>query len=142
MRTRTSVISAAATAALAVSLGLGAAPAASAVTTAGGVASSGHSSSIDSALAAVSPDYSNVLLYPRANEQGGATLHQCIRGADPEAVPPVASVTNNCEYRIYLQEVLGGTSGWSYCINPKTTVNVPSAYQSPRGLKIGQAESC
>lgn len=142
MRTRFSVISAAATAALAVSLGLGAAPAASAMTTAGSLAVSGHASSINSALTGASPDVNNVLLYPRANEQGGATLKQCIESADPLVVPPVASVKNNCEYRIYLQEVLGGASGWTYCINPKATVNVPSRYQDPRGLKIGQAEGC
>jgi hypothetical protein len=131
MHWRSLIISAASTAALVVSVGLWASPAASAMTT-----------SMNPALTAVSPDISNALLYPRANEQGGATLKQCIRGADPLVVPPVASVKNNCEYRIYLQQVLGGTSGWSYCINPKATVNVPSMYQDPRGLKIGQAASC
>ena len=130
MRLRSSVISAAAATAITISLGLGMSTGVSAAATAA------------RAAAAVQPDISNVLLYPQAGEQGGATLKECLEGSDPLVVPPIASVRNNCEYRIYLQQVDGGTSGWSYCINPHATVNVPSRFQNPKGMKIGQAESC
>jgi hypothetical protein len=144
MRLRSSIISAAATVALATGLGLGMSAAAGAATTASHVAASTHASNMNSALRTAwdAPDISNAWLYPETNERGGGTAKECFEFSDPLVAPPVGSVVNNCEYRIYLQQVDGGTSGWSYCINPHSTVNIPSAYQSPRGLYIGRPEAC
>lgn len=144
MRLRLSVISAAASVAISVGLGLGASTAASAGVTATGVPASVRLSNMNSALKTteVTPDISKAWLYPRQNEQGGGTTKECLEESDPLVVPPVASVKNNCEYRIYLQQVDGGTSGWSFCINPHATVNIPSDRQNPRGLLIGRPEAC
>jgi len=122
MHWQSTIASAAATFTLAIGMGFGVSTAASAGTVAVHGGGSVHVPNWESKITArtVVPDISNVKLYSAS----GLELHQCLQGADSILATPAGgytSVTNNCEYRVYLQQVFGGTSGWSYCINPHST---------------------
>jgi hypothetical protein len=138
MRLRSSVISAAAVVGLAAGIGVGTSAAASAGVTTPQV----------TAAATATPDVNNALLYPGVNETGGATAKPCFTGSSDEVAAdssnPVKSVANNCEYRIYLQQnfLEEPGHGWAYCINPRSSVNVPADRQIPHGLLIGAAKAC
>jgi hypothetical protein len=53
----------------------------------------------------------------------------------------VRSVQNACDYRIYLQQNYGGTTGWSYCISGGSIRNdIGMKYQEPASMKVGASE--
>lgn len=145
MHLRLPVISAAASVAIAAGLGIGTSTAASARLARADVPAVVASETLNTA--GVTPDVNNVWLYPNSkSDKAGSTAKACIRGADDTVAAdpshPVKSVMNNCEYSVTLQQVLGGASGWTHCIEPVEYVNIPSADQIPHGIRIGPGASC
>lgn len=94
----------------------------------------------------VTPDISTFWEYSGSNESGSIDGFECDAGANYTTgnaiiMDPVKSVTNTCEYRVYLQ--YPGTK--QNCVHPHTTRNVVDAsFQNPNGVIIGShpGEKC
>jgi hypothetical protein len=133
MRMQSLVMSA--TAAIALTIGLGSAvPAASATVT--------HAAGADHALSVPTTDISNFWTYTGTSESDDGFHGSCIQGREYgwAGNDPVNSVVNNCEYRIYMQQDANGVGGWSFCINPHSTRNViGNQYQLPASIKVGNS---
>jgi hypothetical protein len=142
MRTRTSLKLATALAALATGFGLGMPAVAAAATTSGAQATQYGINTPGE----VTPDISTFWEYSGSNETGSIDGFACVAGAhytlgNSIIMDPVKSVTNNCEYRVYLQY----PGPKQDCVNPHTTRNiVDSAFQNPNGVIIGShpGEKC
>jgi len=83
-------------------------------------------------------DTSHFIEYAGSNGTGSAAETLCVAGRTaPGGLSTVKSVTNNCEYRVYLQYPPSAGHGPD-CINPHTSRNIAdAAYQHPDGARIG-----
>jgi hypothetical protein len=135
MRLRLPIMSAAASVAV-LGLGFGMTTAASATTT--GSSWSAHQG------AGVSPDISNFITYKETHFRGTGYPGACVGGElyYANGTDPVKSVKNNCEYRIYLQQNPGGSTGWSVCIDPHSVrTSIDSDHWNPATIKVGLKKS-
>jgi hypothetical protein len=83
-------------------------------------------------------DTSDFYTYAEANFEGNEHYAACTKGKSYNAVDPVASVLNNCEYHIYLQY----SDGSSFCISPfSSRTDIGSQYRYPATIQVGPGTS-
>jgi hypothetical protein len=143
MRIRPTIRLAIAAPALALGLALAIPAAASATTTTHGAHVIKNAAGASASRPAVNaPLISKFWTFTAPDESGAADTYECDQGFDytpsnAVILNPVDSVTNNCEYRVYLQYA----NGTSDCVNPHTTRNIADArFQDPDGVMIGNSK--
>lgn len=83
-----------------------------------------------------------VHLFNKANEGGDEWSCAChVDTVYSNFLDPVKSVENGCDYRVYLQQFIGGSTGWSFCIDGGSIRNdIGLKYQDPASVKVGASE--